>query len=141
MSDQLQPTYLQPILAEHKVLRNRDGSKLVKLFGKLQWDLLVPHEFHGKTYPKMGFEIIARHQNGNTLPQLPELDSQAPETTEMPTIQSKDVEGILASGNTDDVTVVELQEFIKSRNLNIKLAQPKPVLVDEIKEALGLLEL
>ena len=110
---------MQEIKAVHRVHRKPDGSPVRREFTMRTWQLLPTKTINGVTYPKMGYELESSVQN-----------SFVPQESVKPFKAQESVKPL------DDMNFKELKEFIKDKELDVKMNQPKDDILEALK-ALG----
>ena len=110
---------MQEIKAVHRVHRKPDGSPVRREFTMRTWQLLPTKTINGVTYPKMGYELESSVQN-----------SFIPQESVKPFKAQESVKPL------DDMNFKELKEFIKDKELDVKMNQPKDDILEALK-ALG----
>ena len=110
---------MQEIKAVHRVHRKPDGNPVRREFTLRTWQLLTTKTINGVTYPKMGYELESSVQN-----------SFVPQESVKPFKAQESVKPL------DDMNFKELKEFIKDKELDVKMNQPKDDILEALK-ALG----
>ena len=110
---------MQEIKAVHRVHRKPDGNPVRREFTLRTWQLLPTKTINGVTYPKMGYELESSVQN-----------SFIPQESVKPFKAQESVKPL------DDMNFKELKEFIKDKELDVKMNQPKDDILEALK-ALG----
>ncbi len=110
---------MQEIKAVHRVHRKPDGNPVRREFTLRTWQLLPTKTINGVTYPKMGYELESSVQN-----------SFVPQESVKPFKAQESVKPL------DDMNFKELKEFIKDKELDVKMNQPKDDILEALK-ALG----
>ena len=110
---------MQEIKAVHRVHRKPDGNPVRREFTLRTWQLLPTKTINGVTYPKMGYELESSVQN-----------SFVPQESVKPFKAQESVKPL------DDMNFKELKEFIKDKELDVKMNQPKDDILGALK-ALG----
>ena len=110
---------MQEIKAVHRVHRKPDGNPVRREFTLRTWQLLPTKTINGVTYPKMGYELESSVQN-----------SFIPPESVKPFKAQESVKPL------DDMNFKELKEFIKDKELDVKMNQPKDDILEALK-ALG----
>ena len=110
---------MQEIKAVHRVHRKPDGNPVRREFTLRTWQLLPTKTISGVTYPKMGYELESSVQN-----------SFVPQESVKPFKAQESVKPL------DDMNFKELKEFIKDKELDVKMNQPKDDILEALK-ALG----
>lgn len=110
---------MQEIKAVHRVHRKPDGNPVRREFTLRTWQLLPTKTINGVTYPKMGYELESSVQN-----------SFVPQESVKPFKAQESVKPL------DDMNIKELKEFIKDKELDVKMNQPKDDILEALK-ALG----
>ena len=110
---------MQEIKAVHRVHRKPDGNPVRREFTLRTWQLLPTKTINGVTYPKMGYELESSVQH-----------SFVPQESVKPFKAQESVKPL------DDMNFKELKEFIKDKELDVKMNQPKDDILEALK-ALG----
>ena len=110
---------MQEIKAVHRVHRKPDGNPVRREFTLRTWQLLPTKTINGVTYPKMGYELESSVQN-----------SFVPQESVKPFKAQESVKPL------DDMNFKELKEFIKDKELDVKMNPPKDDILEALK-ALG----
>ena len=108
---------MQEIKAVHRVHRKPDGNPVRREFTLRTWQLLPTKTINGVTYPKMGYELESSVQN-----------SFVPQESVKPFKAQESVKPL------DDMNFKELKEFIKDKELDVKMNQPKDDILEALKE-------
>ncbi len=119
---------MQEIKAVHRVHRKPDGNPVRREFTLRTWQLLPTKTINGVTYPKMGYELESSVQN-----------SFVPQESVKPFKAQESVKPFKAQESVkplDDMNFKELKEFIKDKELDVKMNQPKDDILEALK-ALG----